>query len=60
MKNAEYLIPVDDYINTLQKEIDNIYWEDNISDKHKLPFLQDQLGHFLKLQESGVVYEPNF
>lgn len=52
------LMPVDEYINSLQKEVDDILWEGSNTDR--LVFLERELKHFLNLQEQGILYEPIF
>lgn len=51
----KYLIPVDQHVTKLQKEIDDMLWEGE--DAHTLEW---ELRHFLKLQAAGVVYEARF
>lgn len=57
-RNAmDYLVPVDDMINDLQKEIDNVLW-DNYGESTE--HLQKQLDYYLNLKDEGVIYEPTF
>lgn len=51
------LIPVDKYISTLQKKIDDAIWEDTNA---KVVPLERELAYFLKLQAKGELYEPMF
>jgi hypothetical protein len=53
----DYLVPVDDMINDLQKEIDNVLW-DNYGESTE--HLQKQLDYYLNLKDEGVIYEPTF
>jgi hypothetical protein len=51
------LIPVDQYIKTLQKKIDDTIWEDTNANTDPL---DRELAYFLKLQAKGELYEPMF
>lgn len=53
----ERLIPVDQYIADLQKQIDDALWEGDWEDAEHL---EHQLQHFLQLQKEGIIYEPRF
>lgn len=57
-RNAmDYLVPVDDMINDLQREIDDVLW-DNYGESTE--HLQKQLDYYLNLKDEGVIYEPTF
>lgn len=57
-RNAmDYLVPVDDMINDLQREIDDVLW-DNYGEPTE--HLQRQLDHYLNLKDEGIIYEPTF
>lgn len=55
--NMEYLVPVDEMIKSLHRKIDDNLWEDP---EASVTLLEQELKHFLKLQEEGVIYEPVF
>ena len=54
------LIPVDQHIKQLQRQIDNIWWENPDSDDLDVEHLQAELKHFLSLKEKGELYEPTW
>lgn len=53
----ELLVPVDEHINDLEREIDLILWDEPHAD---VSILDKELKHFLSLQADGVLYEPTF
>lgn len=57
-QKSDWLIPVDQYVTSLQKKVDDAYWDGDTD--INLPFIIQELKHFLKLQENGVAYEPTF
>ncbi len=57
-QKSDWLVPVDQYVVSLQKKVDDAYWDGDTD--IDLPFILQELKHFLKLQENGVTYEPNF
>lgn len=57
-QKSDWLIPVDQYVTSLQKKVDDAYWEGDTD--INLPFITQELKHFLKLQSNGVAYEPTF
>ena len=54
------LIPVDQHIKQLQRQIDNIWWENPDNDDLDVEYLQAELKHFLSLKEKGELYEPTW
>lgn len=57
-RKEDWLVPVDQYVVSLQKKVDDTYWDGDTD--INLPFILQELKHFLKLQENGVTYEPTF
>ena len=55
--NLDNLIPVDAYVRNLQKQVDDMYWENDLEDVHKV---ERDLKHFQSLQAEGIDYEPTF
>jgi hypothetical protein len=56
----ERLIPVDQHIKNLQRNIDNIWWENPDNDDIDLEYMESRLKYFLSLKDSGIGYEPTF
>ena len=56
----ERLIPVDQHIKDLQRNIDNIWWENPDNDDIDLEYMESRLKYFLWLKENGIGYEPTF
>ena len=57
MKHDPRLIPVDEMCNTLQREIDEKYWEGN---DDNLEFLEKEYKWFLSLQAKGIAYDTTW
>lgn len=55
MKNLDL---ISDLIKGLQKQIDDIEWEDHTDPR--IESLVQQLNHYKDKQEKGEIYEPRF
>lgn len=53
----ERLIPVDEMVNSLQKEIDDTLWEDTNAD---VSFQERELKWFMTLKHKGILYDTVF
>jgi hypothetical protein len=54
-----HLINVQQERKRLERQVDDIIWEDGVNDP-RLGQLITELHHLRKLEEEGVLYEPNF
>ena len=57
MENDPRLIPVDEMVNNLQREIDDTLWEDTNAD---VSFQERELKWFLTLKHKGILYDTTF
>ena len=57
MENDPRLIPVDEMVNNLQREIDETLWEDTNAD---VSYQERELKWFLSLKDRGVLYDTTF
>ena len=56
-KFDERLIPVDEMVNNLQREIDNTLWEDTNAD---VSFQERELKWFMTLKHKAILYDTTF
>jgi len=59
MDDDPHLINVSAHRTKLQKDVDDILWDAGVNDP-RLGALIAELNHFTKLEEQGVLYEPDF
>jgi hypothetical protein len=57
--NDPHLINVQQERKRLERQVDDIIWEDGINDP-RLGQLITELQHMRELEEKGVLYEPTF
>ena len=57
MENDPRLIPVDEMVNHLQREIDETLWEDTNAD---VSYQERELKWFLSLKHKGILYDTTF
>lgn len=57
MYNDQRLIPVDEMVTSLQKEIDDTLWEDTNAD---VSFQERELKWFMTLKHKGILYDTVF
>ena len=57
MENDPRLIPVDEMCNQLQRDIDEMQWEDPNAD---VTFQERELKWFLTLKHKGILYDTKF
>lgn len=55
-----HIIAVDEMLKNLERQVDDIWWENPDQDGVDIDSLQSQIDYYKRLSAAGIVYEPTF